>query len=467
MNLNKLINTSLVAILTSSCFFNGTIVNANNINDKPSLNQELLDAKISNLPLNLSGHSSVVINDMIYILGGTDTQGNTNTDIYVYNTLTNACEKKTSIPTTRTNFSIVVQDDFIYCIGGIQDGNYSNIVEVYDVVSDTWAEVEAMPTANANFYSGIVGKNIYCIGGDNSTNDTIYVYNMEQNVWSEVISAMPTILNGSGCITYGSKIYLLGGRDSSKAYSVVHVYDTINNSWSTAKSMLSEKSNFATAVIGNNIYCLGGVDSSSILNSVEVYNIKDNTWSTKNNMPIELHSFSACFIGDDIYILGGVNNSSQAISDVISLSNDYLSPKVTYPTTSNIDVYIVPQNILSMSLSTNSVSFVDFDGVEDMEMLGALDLKIESTLPYDLKASLESEISNADGTAFMDKSIFSLKESSSNTYQIFTRINDPINLKLDNAPGTNDHRIDMKLNKDIPYKVDVYKTSVKFEAIQK
>ena len=34
--------------------------------------------------------------------------------------------------------------------------------------------------------------------------------------------------------------------------------------------------------------------------------------------------------------------------------------------TSNLDVYIKSENILQMSLNTNSVTFEDFSGVEDM-----------------------------------------------------------------------------------------------------
>ena len=136
--------------------------------------------------------------------------------------------------------------------------------------------------------------------------------------------------------------------------------------------------------------------------------------------------------------------------------------------TNNIDIYIKPQNILSMSLSTNSISFEDFNNTEDLEYSNAVDVTVNSSLPYQLNAYLESEIQNADKTKYINKSILNIKSSSKNEYRSFVDLVTPIVIEDDQEAGENNiHSIDIKLSGSSSYEVDVYKTTIKFEAKQK
>ena len=139
-----------------------------------------------------------------------------------------------------------------------------------------------------------------------------------------------------------------------------------------------------------------------------------------------------------------------------------------YTTTSNVDVYIKCENILIMTLDTNSITFEDFSGVEDMEKTNAVNITINSSLPYEINAYLPTEIQNSDKSRTMDKRILSIKANSETQYKEFTGINTKLSL-LDNQPAGNDivHPIDLKLNGSIAHEKDVYKTTIKFEAQQK
>ena len=136
--------------------------------------------------------------------------------------------------------------------------------------------------------------------------------------------------------------------------------------------------------------------------------------------------------------------------------------------TSNMDVYIKSENILQMALDTNSITFEDFSGVEDIIRENAVNVSINSSLPYQLNAYLPVEIQNADKTNIMDKSILNIKENSESIYQVFSSTSDKLVLK-DNCPSGNDliHGIDIKLSGGIAHEKDVYKTTIKFEAEQK
>ena len=133
----------------------------------------------------------------------------------------------------------------------------------------------------------------------------------------------------------------------------------------------------------------------------------------------------------------------------------------------NIDVYIKPQNILSLSLDTNVVTFEEYSGTESLEILGAIGLTVDSTLPYDLNSYLESEISNLNGDKILDRNVLTLKESSSTEYKNFRNLKEKVTLLADCDSGyQKSHSIDMKLNPSV-FETDIYKTVVKFEIEQK
>lgn len=136
--------------------------------------------------------------------------------------------------------------------------------------------------------------------------------------------------------------------------------------------------------------------------------------------------------------------------------------------TSNLDVYIKSENILQMSLDTNSITFDDFSGVEDAIKENAINLTINSSLPYSINAYLPTEVQNSDKSKTMNKEILNIKENSETDYKNFANINEKVVLK-DNCSAGNrlNHGIDIKLKGRVAHEKDVYKTTIKFEVEQK
>lgn len=135
---------------------------------------------------------------------------------------------------------------------------------------------------------------------------------------------------------------------------------------------------------------------------------------------------------------------------------------------SNLDLYIKSENVLVMSVDTSSVTFDDFSGVEDVEKVNAININISSSLPYSLNAYLASEIVNGDKSNTMDKGIFNVKENSELTYNTFNTVDSKVILKDNNPSGNSiNHGIDLMLKGNIAHEKDVYKTTLKFEAVQK
>lgn len=136
--------------------------------------------------------------------------------------------------------------------------------------------------------------------------------------------------------------------------------------------------------------------------------------------------------------------------------------------TANMDIYVKYKNMLSMSLSTNRVTFENYSGVDELEMLNAVEITVNSSLPYSLNVSMPSEIYNKDKTNSMPISILNVRESGQSQYKNFVNTTDKIVLKDDcNAGNDNYHRVDLKLASNEAYKADVYKAVLKFEVQQK
>ncbi len=134
----------------------------------------------------------------------------------------------------------------------------------------------------------------------------------------------------------------------------------------------------------------------------------------------------------------------------------------------NLDIYIKSENMLSISLDTNSVTFKNFSGVEDLEKKNAINMAVSSSLPYKIKAYLPTEIQNADKTEILDKSILNIKVNSESVYRQFPNLTTPIILLDSQGAGNNiNHGIDLKLSTSNSHKADNYKTTIKLEVEQK
>ena len=136
--------------------------------------------------------------------------------------------------------------------------------------------------------------------------------------------------------------------------------------------------------------------------------------------------------------------------------------------TSNVDVYVKSENMLLMSLSTNNITFDNFSGVEDMKLDNAINISINSSLPYQLNSYLLSEIENSDKSNRIEKDLLNIKSNIDNNYKTFNNINEKLILEDDCRAGNNkSHSIDLKLKGSQAHKADIYKTVIKFEAEQK
>ena len=429
----------------------------------------------SNMPTTRRALTSVVIDNKIYCIGGRTNQSIDTGVLEVYDPLTDTWETKTSMPTTRSFFTSSVVDGKIYCIGGEHNGNTTNIVEVYDPTTDTWETKASMPTSRGYLTSSVIDGKIYCIGGNTTTSEPKFrsnileVYNPVDNTW-ETKANMPTARSNLSSVAWKNKIYVIGGMTSNSHTNIVELYDANKNTWSSSGNICVERAYSNIERIDNTIYIIKGRNNSNNwLNSIEKYTIDEMLEESVNLVKNAEQLKTMDSIANARHLVNQLNES--VYKEDLQKRLNQIYPNISLEkktTTSNLDLYIKSENILMMSLNTNSITFEDFSGVEDRIKENAVQISINSSLPYSLNAYLPTEIQNSDKSVAMNKDILNIKENSETTYQTFLNTTDKIVLKDNNQAG-NDliHNIDIKLKGGIAHQKDVYKTTIKFEAEQK
>ena len=125
----------------------------------------------ADMPTARAAFGFAVVNDRIYIIGGTLPPAWTQPAIATveeYDPATDTWSSKSDIPTPRHFFPASAMNGKIYVFGGIHlvgDGKVISSVEEYDPATDTWVQRSAMPNERYQHSSSVMGGKIYIIGG--------------------------------------------------------------------------------------------------------------------------------------------------------------------------------------------------------------------------------------------------------------------------------------------------------------
>ncbi|MBQ9000077.1 MAG: hypothetical protein IJ086_15480 [Clostridium sp.] len=441
----------------------------------------------ASIPTARYNFAAVAVGKYIYCMGGYTNSGATNS-IEIYDAEADKWTTGINLPDKMYSHNAVAVNKKIYVTGGYSGGSLSKTLHIYDVDNNSWSTGANMTSTRYDFGMVEINNIIYCIGGQENSN--VHAYNINSNSWSTK-AYLPDDYNMAATVNVDDKIYVLGGKylgvscritkcpsitlatyysqPKNDVYNRVFVYDVSKNSWTTNTiTMPIARYSFVGEVVNGSIYCIGGPGGQ-----------KTVAYKAKATSP-ENEAREAVGVAQeykDIYFISYarllVNELSEsAVKEELNSILSSLTPQMDIskqePKSSNIDVYIKMENTLSMSLDTNSIIFDKFTGVEDMIKENAVNLTIESSLPYEVSASLEDEIKNMGGTEVVDESILSIKENSDIDYKTFDGVGNPIIILESQASGVVDeYGVDLKLNKNIISKTDVYKTVIKFEVKQK
>lgn len=271
--------------------------------------------KKADIPTPRPGSSACVINDKIYVLGGTNSSYSDLAANETYDPLTNTWEAKQPLTTPRGWLSTAVVNGIIYAIGGGYPTS-TNKTEAYDPVTNSWTSKANMLSPRRAAQAVAVSGIVYNIGGNQSARNC-EAYNPVSNTWT---AKTPIPVGGGGDLAltaYNGLIYTFGGGYVQNPSSNVYAYNPQTDTWIQKQSMPTARFAFQTYLVDGKIYAVGGSQGEgNTLATVEVYDPVNDTWETKPNMPFKSCMFAGAVVNSKIYVISGTSDWATGTNEI-------------------------------------------------------------------------------------------------------------------------------------------------------
>ncbi|CAF0884784.1 unnamed protein product [Didymodactylos carnosus] len=247
-------------------------------------------------------HQTVVLNDLVYVVGGEDG------DCMIYNSMEhyNIIEKRwyqsPSMLEPRCNFGLcVIFNRFLYAIGGQIGADINSTIEIYDSSTSQWTKSTcSLTSARYAFACTELNGLIYCFGGSDLFDiplKTTEIINPTTNR-THLCTEMNEGRAYCTCCVFNEEIYVFGGiNDNRDGLRSVEVYKHWEDKWYTVPSMYYPRVSPCVACLGQYLFVFGGrtgiSSNSTILKSVECYDTERKLWTRINDLPINVFGASA------------------------------------------------------------------------------------------------------------------------------------------------------------------------------
>lgn len=208
------------------------------------------------------------------------------------------------------------------------------------MIGDTWSEKLSVGLSDNKHAAVTVGSKIYLMGGMN-TSSTAQNKNREydpiNNTWA-IKANVPAVRAYPVAVAYNNFAYLIGGTSgstASTAVATIYEYNATANTWSTSRTSMSvARYMHCGAVYEDKIYIFGGRNTSgTVLDSVVQYDITNNIWTDMTSMPAAKEGALAFTHNNKIYIVGGSTQDTY-VYDITT--NTWDSTKAIIPAQRNI-----------------------------------------------------------------------------------------------------------------------------------
>ena len=246
-------------------------------------------------------------NNQLYVIGGFDKEKGETSEIEIFSPKT-GWSFGPSLPKPIHHTAAVVIDNIIYVIGGYS-GGWTPVNTLYSLNPSTnkWTELTPMPTARGALEAGVIDGKIYAVGGKaDKILGTLERYDPATNTW-ETLVPLPTPRDHLAAGVVNNKLYVLGGRKGTigSNLNVNEEYDPKTNTWTTKAPMPTARGGIDGAVFKDKIYVFGGEALLKTFDENQAYDPITDMWEQLPPMPTSRHGLGAASIGRDIHVIAG------------------------------------------------------------------------------------------------------------------------------------------------------------------
>jgi N-acetylneuraminic acid mutarotase len=260
------------------------------------------------LPFPRGGHTSSIIGDSIYVIGGWNQVFLNRVDSY--HTKNDSWKAVAPINVLRNHHVSFSYQGKIYIAGGHNKKQIRGISEVerYDPVNNTWQVVSKMPNPRYNAGGALYKGKFYIFGGS-SGEKKVDVYDPFFNQW-ESLPDMPVGRIRHSVNVYNGKFYLFGGKGTEK---LVSEFDVVTGQWTEKKPLPNPRYYHASATFEQRIFVVGGhsfIEEKGI-DTVDEYDPENDQWRSLSSLPFAIDIQSMNSHDNGIYIFGGESQFGQ------------------------------------------------------------------------------------------------------------------------------------------------------------
>lgn len=215
--------------------------------------------------------SAVVFRNKIYLIGGRN-----NTEVFkeieIYDPVQNSWNSAQELRRRREGHTAVVFNDTLTVLGGIEDQyQYVDEIEWYNETEDKWEKRDSsLFQGRAAAYIATFRDKLYMCGGTYfGLKDNSFVANAHF-AWNNG-PLMQTGRSYGGMVEVDDFLYMIGGETLSGVSARVEVYNPYTWNIEQGVNLPSPRSGLVTVALSDTIYAIGGwsVNHYQILNSVE------------------------------------------------------------------------------------------------------------------------------------------------------------------------------------------------------
>lgn len=379
----------------------------------------------SPLPVGRAAPAMVSVGDEVYLIAGYQDSGYSSTT-WKYNVRSNSWTSLPSLSVAMGASAAAFWNGKIYLFGG-WNGAYQSTLFIYDTRSDSWSNGPSMPSPRAGFSALAMEDRIYLVGGAPSSQGSFTVFDPINNTYSAAAPMAQSRQSHQAAII-GGEAYLVGGIDTSiQMICVVQRFSPSTRAFVNITTLPSCVYLPFVASAGSKLYVIGGRDTPqagwSDTTLVQVYDTGNGVWSFGPRLPGPRSYGQAATVGSTVVIAGGDDAGTSRV-DVDLLSTDPLN--LATGSSARVDV---PLSTLATGLNQPSGIAVDSQGnvyfSEDagqtVKRILANTTTVQTVLssqPYGLVGLAFDANDNLFMTSYWDGRILKLDKGSSSTYTV-------------------------------------------------
>jgi len=193
-------------------------------------------------------------NEDLYLIGGQLKSGGVTYEAHKYNPFHNEWKQLASMETGRAGHCAVVLEDLIYVIGGHDTHTCLKSVECYDPLSNQWRKVPDVTNARRFAAAAAACRRIVVVGGfcemgaltEARLEPTCEMFDPCQNEWS-LVSSPKVPRAGCGIVSVDDTVYVFGGENEEDFLDSVECFNVKHNEWHEVDATLPKALSFVQA----------------------------------------------------------------------------------------------------------------------------------------------------------------------------------------------------------------------------